>query len=294
MEPLRIFLITGLSGAGKSNAVQAFEDMGFFCVDNLPLELVDSFLEHCRNHKRDKKGVALVLDVREDGFMERFPEVVASLDRPDVERKVLFLEASSSALLNRYKESRRPHPLGENRTLEEALEAERERLAPIRERADMVIDTTDITTHQFKGLLTSLNQPETLQQFTFSLVSFGFKHGIPGHLDVMFDARFLPNPHYQPGLREKTGRDPEVAEYLEENVLTSHYLHKLQDVLEMMMESYYTEGKMFLSVGVGCTGGRHRSVFLVEELARHFNAREQSRAVVTHRDLERDEGEGDG
>lgn len=289
MENLTIYLITGLSGAGKSNAVQAFEDMGFFCVDNLPLELVNAFLEHCLEHKRDKKGVALVLDVREERFMDRFPEVLASLDRPEVELKILYLEAASSTLLNRYKESRRPHPLGEDRTLEGAIEAEREQLAPIRDQADMVVDTTDITTHQFKGLLTSLNQPETLQRFTFSLVSFGFKHGIPGHLDVMFDARFLPNPHYQPGLREKTGRDPEVAEYLEENVLTSHYLHKLQDILEMMMESYYSEGKMFLSVGIGCTGGHHRSVFLVEELGDYFNSREHSRAAVTHRDLEPDE-----
>lgn len=294
MAKLTVFLITGLSGAGKSNAVQAFEDMGFFCVDNLPIDLVEPFLDHCLRHKRDKKGVALVLDVREETFVDAFSDVLNTLDRDEVDLHVLFLEAASGTLLNRYKESRRPHPLGEKRTLEDAIEAERERMAPVRERADMVIDTTDITIHQFKGLLTNLNQPDTLQKFSFSLVSFGFKHGIPGHLDVMFDARFLPNPHYQPELQDKTGRDTAVAEYLRENVLTNHYLNQLEELLELMMESYYQEGKMFLSVGIGCTGGRHRSVFLVEALAESFEAREHCGAVVTHRDLEKSGDEEDG
>ncbi|MFB6344967.1 MAG: RNase adapter RapZ, partial [bacterium] len=285
MSTLPLYLITGLSGAGKSHAIQAFEDMGFYCVDNLPTEMLGQFLSHCTEKKRDKSGIALVLDVREGDFVEDFPEIISSLDTDEITLKTLFLEASSETLLNRYKESRRPHPLGRNRSLEEAIETERRRLTPVRERADLVIDTSEITTHQFRGLLTDLHHPDSTSSFTLSLTSFGFKHGVPAHVDSLFDARFLPNPYYEPELQSLTGSDDAVAEYLRESEPTSEYLEHLKNVLELMIDAYSEEGKTLLSVGIGCTGGRHRSVFLVQELASHFDDAGICRSVVTHRDL---------
>lgn len=285
MSTLPLYLITGLSGAGKSHAIQAFEDMGFYCVDNLPTDMLEDFLKHCEEKKQDKSGIALVLDVREGGFVEDYPEIVESLNTDEIDLKTLFLEASSETLLNRYKESRRPHPLGRNRSLEEAIEAERRRLTPIREKADLVIDTSEITTHQFRGLLTDLHHPDSTNSFTLSLTSFGFKHGVPAHVDTLFDARFLPNPYYEPDLQSLTGSDEDVAEFLRESDQTMEYLDYLKGVLELMIEAYSEEGKTLLSVGIGCTGGRHRSVFLVQELAQYFDEGGICRSVVTHRDL---------
>lgn len=285
MTTLPLYLITGLSGAGKSHAIQAFEDMGFYCVDNLPTAMLDEFLRHCEEKKREKSGIALVLDVREGDFVEDFPGIIESLDNDDIDLKTIFLEASSETLLNRYKESRRPHPLGEQRSLEEAIEAERRQLLPVREKADLVIDTSEITTHQFRGLLTDLHHPDSTSSFTLSLTSFGFKHGVPAHVDTLFDARFLPNPYYEPDLQSLSGTDDAVERFLNDSEQTTRYLDHLKDVLELMIEAYSDEGKTLLSVGIGCTGGRHRSVFLVQQLARYFEEEGLCRSVVTHRDL---------
>lgn len=285
MTSLPLYLITGLSGAGKSHAIQAFEDMGFYCVDNLPTEMLDDFLQHCERNKRDKSGIALVLDLREEDFVDEFPAIVEALDTDDIDLTTIFLEASPETLLNRYKESRRPHPLGEELSLKEAIKVERDQLAPIREKADLVLDTSEITTHQFRGLLTDLHQPDSESAFTLSLTSFGFKHGVPAHVDTLFDARFLPNPYYEPDLKPLSGADDAVGEYLRDHEITEEYLDHLKGVIELMMDAYADEGKTLISVGIGCTGGRHRSVFLVQELARYFEQEGLARSVVTHRDL---------
>jgi len=291
MSERSVYLITGLSGAGKSHALRAFEDMGFFCVDNLPRELVDDFVSHLKEQDTDKDRIALALDVREGEFADDFPEIVREIRERDIPLKIIFLEATTEALINRYMESRRPHPLGDERSLEEAIALEREMLSSIRDNADMVIDTTEINIHQFRGLLAELNQPESVDRLTLSLTSFGFKHGVPAHLDTLFDVRFLDNPHYEEDLKPLSGLDAPVKDYMADQPLAERYLEEVKQTVEMMLGGYYNEGKIVLSIGVGCTGGQHRSVWMVEELKHHFSDREDCRTVVTHRDVdtERDE-----
>lgn len=286
MKELSFYLITGLSGAGKSHALRTFEDMGFFCVDNLPRQLVDSFVSLLDEQDNNKNKIALALDVRADDFVTDFPEIVNHLRNQNIPLKVLFLEATTEALINRYMESRRPHPLGGERSLEEAIAHEREILAPIREDADMVIDTTEINIHQFRGLLTELHEPEKSDRLTLSFTSFGFKHGAPAHLDTMFDVRILKNPHYEGDLRELSGLDEPVHEFISDQSLATQYLEKITQVVEMMLGGYFNEGKIVLSIGVGCTGGQHRSVWMVDRLEDHFSSRDDCRTVVTHRDAE--------
>lgn len=293
MTSFPVYLITGLSGAGKSQAIQAFEDMGFFCVDNLPSEMVLDFIDHCQERRRDFAGVAMVIDVREGDFINEFPGLIEELSERDLDLRTIFLEASSEALLNRYKESRRPHPLGANYTLKDAIRTERERLDFVREKADVVIDTTRMTTHQFRGMLIDRHHPSTGNEFTLSLTSFGFKHGMPDHVDTLFDARFLDNPYYEDDLKELAGTDREVREFFEGIPASQQYLETLKDLLDQMVEGYSAEGKKHLSVAVGCTGGQHRSVYLVDELSRYFEERDETRSVVTHRDMERSVDSGE-
>jgi UPF0042 nucleotide-binding protein len=293
MNSFPAYLITGLSGAGKSQAIQTFEDMGFYCVDNLPSELVNSFIDHYREHRRDFAGVAMVLDVRAGDFVSEFPALIDNLDEPDLNLTTIFLEASRNVLLNRYKEARRPHPLGAKFSLEDAIETERERMNPVRNQADIVIDTSRMTSHQFRGRLTDLHGSGEFDTFTISLTSFGFKHGVPDGVDTLFDTRFLANPHYEPDLKPQPGMASEVKRFFEEESEAESYLKKLQDLLDQVIDGYSEEGKKHLSVGVGCTGGQHRSVYLVHELGKYYDERPDTRSVITHRDLERDpEGEG--
>lgn len=284
MSSRSFFLITGLSGAGKSHALRAFEDMGFFCVDNLPRDLVDPFTDLFVENNKERDRVAIALDVREGDFVDDYPLVVETIRDRGIPLKIIFLEATNEALLNRYMESRRPHPLGEQHSLEEAIALEREMLNPIREDADMVIDTTEINIHQFRGLLSELHQPDSSEQLTLSLTSFGFKHGKPAHLETLFDARFLDNPHYEEELRNYSGLDPQIQDFMDEQPFTGQYLEKIIGIIEMMITAYCQEGKIVLSVGIGCTGGQHRSVWLVDQLSSHFFERNDCRTVVTHRD----------
>lgn len=288
MDDLSFYLITGLSGAGKSHALRAFEDMGFFCVDNLPRELVDEFVSILQKQDNNKDKIALALDVREGDFADDFPGIVQRIRDRGLPLKVIFLEATTEALINRYMESRRPHPLGEERSLEEAIALEREMLSSIRDDADMVIDTTEINIHQFRGLLTEMHQPESTDRLTLSLTSFGFKHGAPAHLDTLFDVRFLDNPHYEEDLKDLSGLDGPIQEFMGDQSLAGQYLEQIKQTLEMMIGGYYNEGKIVLSIGVGCTGGQHRSVWAVDQLAQHFQDRDDCRTVATHRDVDTD------
>lgn len=294
MTSFPVYLITGLSGAGKSQAIQAFEDMGFYCVDNLPSEMVEEFVDHCQERRRDFAGVAMVIDVREGDFVNDFPGLIEDLQRRNLDLRTIFLEASSEALLNRYKESRRPHPLGANYTLKDAIETERERLDFVRKKADTVIDTTRMTSHQFRGMLIDRHHPSAGNEFTISLTSFGFKHGVPDHVDTLFDARFLDNPYYNDELKDLSGLDRAVREFFEEVPSAQEYLETLKTLLDQMVEGYSDEGKKHLSVAIGCTGGQHRSVFLVDELSKYFEERSATRSVVTHRDMEPSEESGRG
>lgn len=284
MSQLTCYLVTGLSGAGKSHALQAFEDAGIHCVDNLPADLVEPFVDHFLEHDKGKR-VALILDVREENFVTQFPELVGVIEAKNVELKVIFLDATDEEILRRYRESRRPHPLAEDRDLENSIQVERQRLAPVREKADLILDTTRINIHQLKQRIFDLCRTSGARDFIVFLTSFGFKNGTPAHLDFLFDVRFLPNPHYEAELREKTGLDDEVIQYMRESSETDSYMDKLIGVLSFVLDSYHPSDKLGLSVGVGCTGGRHRSVYLVEQLADHFETCEKMSTSVTHRDL---------
>lgn len=292
MDSFPAYLITGLSGAGKSQAIQTFEDMGFYCVDNLPSELVNAFIDHYREHRRGFAGVAMVIDVRAGDFVSEFPNLIEDLRGRDLDLTTIFLEASRDVLLNRYKEVRRPHPLGARYSLEDAIETEREQMKPVRNLTDIVIDTSRMTSHQFRGRLTDLHGSGEHDTFTISFTSFGFKHGVPDGLDTLFDTRFLANPHYEPDLKSLPGMASEVKEFFEEESEANEYLEKIKELLDQVIHGYSEEGKKHLSVGVGCTGGQHRSVYLVDELGEYYDERSGTRSVIVHRDLDRDpEGE---
>ncbi|MGM0380786.1 MAG: RNase adapter RapZ [bacterium] len=286
MSKLPFYLITGLSGAGKSQALQAFEDMGYNCVDNLPSELLDSFIS-LSLERENRKPVALILDVREEDFVEQFPRIKQKFSVPGVQLKVLFLEASDEELLNRYRESRRLHPLADRGDLEEAINVEREMLRPIRSDADIVVDTTKINTHQFKGLLIDLCHPDSDPRFVLVLISFGFKFGVPRNLDFLFDTRFLNNPHYDPDLKPFTGLDEEIVEFMGNDSRSEEYLDNLQGMIDYLIKCYTDTDKTTLFVGLGCTGGRHRSVYMADRLQKYF-ADKKFKVVTVHRDMEED------
>ncbi|MEM8964726.1 MAG: RNase adapter RapZ [Acidobacteriota bacterium] len=287
---LRLVLITGLSGSGKSTAAKAFEDIGYFCVDNLPLPLLRAFLAEPLLHVGDRRRIAVVTDVRAPGFAEIMPSLVEDLRDVEYELIILFMEAREESLVRRFSETRRPHPLGEGeRPLIEGIRRERELLADLRARADLVFDTTDWSVHDVRREIIrelSGGAEGDDQSLAISLASFGFKHGIPYGTDLLFDVRFLSNPHFQPGLREQTGQDADVLAFLEAQDDFDELLSRLESLLLFLLPRYRDENRSYLSIGIGCTGGRHRSVAVTERLAARLET--QGWAIRTsHRDLDR-------
>lgn len=281
-----ILLITGLSGAGRSQAADALEDLGWFVVDNMPVELVDKFVELAGVSVDQPSRLALVIGVasQQTDAVKSVPHLRAA--GHDV--RVLFLEASTQSLVKRYTESRRKHPLRtETGTVSEAIEHERDLLEPVREMADKVIDTTALQLGQFKTQLTELfsfdDLPDTLQ---VSVVSFGFKHGIPLDVDTMFDVRFIPNPYYDEALRPLTGRDEAVRQFVLDQAATQDFLNRVEGLFESLIPAYRNEGKSYLTIAVGCTGGQHRSVAIAEALSLRL-ANRGVEARVAHRDIEK-------
>jgi UPF0042 nucleotide-binding protein len=282
-------VITGLSGAGKSNAIKCFEDMGFFCVDNLPTTLIPTFADLVARSPRPGSRVALGVDVREGEYFSHLLDALGEVKARGHGVEVLFLEASEESLVRRFHETRRRHPLGEeNRSMLEAIRAERKAMAHLREIADRIIDTSLVTVHQLKARLAELYvAPATRKGLATSLVSFGFKHGLPVDADLVFDVRFLPNPHFVDDLRALDGRDERVQAFVLEHTATIGFVTRLRALLEFLLPWYQREGKAYLTIAIGCTGGRHRSVALVEHLRRFLD--EQGFApTVAHRDLERE------
>jgi RNase adapter protein RapZ len=281
-------IITGLSGAGKSYAIKCFEDMGYFCVDNLPTTLIPTFAELCANSSREIRKIALGMDVREGEYLEHFMEALHALRARGHRVEVLFLEAGDEALVRRYHETRRRHPLAGEGSVVDGIRAERQALAHLREAADRVLDTSRLTVHQLKDRLIEAYSPrETPQALTVSLVSFGFKYGVPYDADLVFDVRFLPNPHFVEGLRALDGRDPAAVKFLFSHEETRQLLARFEDLLQFLLPLYQREGKSYLTVAIGCTGGRHRSVTLAESLGTFLD--EQGFApIVRHRDLDRE------
>jgi len=279
-------VLTGVSGAGKSVAIKCLEDMGFFCVDNLPTTLIPTFADLVARSQHTR--VALGVDVRAGEYLTHLIDAIAALRARDHRVEVLFLEAGDEALVRRYRETRRRHPLaGEGQVLD-GIRAERRALADLREIADRIIDTSALNVHQFKDQLVTLyGAPGTRTGLATALISFGFKHGIPIDADLVFDVRFLPNPHFVPELRPLDGRDVRVSEFIVKHEESRELLRRLQHLLDFLLPAYQREGKTYLTIAVGCTGGRHRSVWLVEELRRLLDERGFPPSVV-HRDIDRE------
>ena len=284
--PLSFVVITGLSGAGKSYAIKCFEDMGFFCVDNLPTTLIPTFADLVARSQHTR--VALGVDVRAGEYLTHLIDAIAALRARDHRVEVLFLEAGDEALVRRYRETRRRHPLaGEGQVLD-GIRAERRALADLREIADRIVDTSALNVHQLKEQLVALyGSPGARTGLAAALISFGFKHGIPIDADLVFDVRFLPNPHFVPELRPLDGRDVRVSEFIVKHEESRELLRRLQHLLDFLLPAYQREGKTYLTIAVGCTGGRHRSVWLVEELRRLLDERGFPPSVV-HRDIDRE------
>ena len=281
-------VITGLSGAGKSYAIKCFEDMGFFCVDNLPTTLIPTFADLIGRSSHTITRVALGVDVREGEYLTHLLDTLAELRKREHGVEVLFLEASEEALVRRYRETRRRHPLAPDGNVVDGIRAERKALSTMREVADRIVDTSALTVHQLKDLLIEMYvAPDKRPGLTISLVSFGFKHGVPFDADLVFDVRFLPNPHFVEALRPLDGRDARVRKFILEHADSRELLRRLEDFLGFVLPAYQREGKAYLTVAVGCTGGRHRSVALVEEL-RGFLERLGLAATVVHRDMDRE------
>lgn len=287
MTGIDFIVVTGMSGAGKSAAIRCLEDLGFFCIDNLPATLIPKVAELCAQSEKRIERVALVVDAREGRFLEGLFDILADLRRDGHLVRVVFLEASDEVLVRRFSESRRPHPLAPGGSAPEGIRAERALLAHLKAKADLVIDTSSFTVHEFRKLLAGsfLDLPAP-SRTALSLVSFGYKHGLPVDADLVFDARCLPNPHFVEALQPLTGLAPQVGEYVLGFAQARGFLERIQEFLNFTLPLYVQEGKAYLTIAVGCTGGRHRSVVLAEELARLL--REVGYEVsVRHRDLER-------
>lgn len=286
----RFIVLTGLSGSGKTQAIRALEDLGYFCVDNLPLALIGTFAELMLRGGGDITRAAVVVDVREGTTLKRLPDVYAALQSTHgLDPWLIFLDATDDVLVRRFSETRRPHPLGEGRSVLEGIQAERRRLRPIRKLADQVIDTSDMTVHELRrAFMDASRQHQEHPGPVVTCLSFGFKHGVPLDADLVFDARFLPNPHFVPELRGRTGKDAEVKAYLDQYDDTHAFIDRVTDLLSFLLPRYAEEGKSYVTVAVGCTGGKHRSVAIAEELKRRLAPIPSVRLRVRHRDIARE------
>jgi RNase adapter protein RapZ len=278
----QLVIITGMSGSGKASVLKAFEDLGFYCVDNLPIGLIPRFADLAKESPEIGRA-ALVTDIREGEGLKKLPQMIRGLKR-QVNTTVLFLEASDEVLLRRFSETRRPHPLGGDSTVKAALAKERRMLQPIRDLADMVVDSSRFNVHELRAHITSkFTQGSTERDLFISILSFGYKSGVPVDADLVFDVRFLPNPHFVPALRPLTGRHPKVAKYVRSFPQTQEFIDRISELLVYLIPHYVREGKSYLTIGFGCTGGQHRSVLIAEEVKQRL-AKAGYRPKVIHRD----------
>ncbi len=280
---MRFVIITGMSGAGKSSALKMLEDIGYFCVDNLPIPLVKKFARLIMQGNQAK--VALGLDIRSGQALKELDAVLVDMRRVGIQYEILFLDCSPEVLVKRYKETRRLHPLSGVDRVEKGIALEQERLAFLRKKADVIIDTSHFLTRELKAQLNKIYQEDqTFSNFIVTILSFGFKYGIPVDSDLVFDVRFLPNPFYDPELKNKTGNDADVKEYVMESETAGQFLDKLEDMLLFLIPHYIEEGKNQLVISIGCTGGKHRSVTLVNELGLRLDKTEYG-LKIEHRDI---------
>jgi UPF0042 nucleotide-binding protein len=285
---LHVVIVTGLSGSGKSTAIRVLEDLGFYCIDNLPVVLTPKFIELCQNSEEEIMRVALGIDLRERGFLADYPAVIDAIRRAGHHVEILYLDAADDVLVRRFSETRRPHPLAEGTNVASGIRREREKLAGLKGMADRIIDTSAYTVHQLRdelrGLLGGAGGGEAAMRVF--LVSFGYKYGLPSDTDMVLDVRFLPNPFFVEELRPRDGTDPAVARYVLDRPETEQFLARTMALLDFVLPLYEREGKRYLTLGLGCTGGRHRSVALVAELERRLAERGYP-VQVQHRDAAR-------
>ena len=286
-RPRRIVVLTGLSGAGKTSALKAFEDAGYFCVDNLPPAIIPSVVGSAGREDWETRGVVVVTDIRGRRYFGEHPEDSIGEVGGSRERRLVFLEADDQTLVRRYKESRRPHPAARDGDVLSAIRDERQYFANLREKADLVVDTSNLTAGGIRARFKQLAETVS-ERLTVSLISFGFKHGAPLDVDMLLDVRFLPNPYYNPELRPLTGHEAPVCDAVLGNGDAREFLDRLQEMLAFLIPRYAAEGKSYFTLGVGCTGGRHRSVAIVEELARRLTPLDGGSGIgfhVRHRDV---------
>jgi UPF0042 nucleotide-binding protein len=281
----RFVILTGLSGAGKTQAIRALEDLGYFCIDNLPTMLMPMMAELAGRADGLEK-VAIVADVREGGFLKQFPRVFRKLQaRPGIEPRLIFLEANPEALVRRFSETRRPHPLAPDRSVREGITEELAKMTRIRSMADLILDTSNMNVHELRDVFMRMSRDEgDHAEMVVNLVSFGYKHGVPVDADLVFDVRCLPNPHFVDTLRPLTGRDAAVVRYMRRHAATREFINRLTSFLKFALPQYVQEGKSYLTVAIGCTGGRHRSVMLAEELKKSLAGVKRVKLRVKHRD----------
>ncbi|MFY9804471.1 MAG: RNase adapter RapZ [Candidatus Acidiferrales bacterium] len=281
----QLVLLTGLSGSGKGSVLNTFEDLGFYCIDNLPVGLIPKFSELYVEGVGEVERAALLVDAREGEQIEKLPGIYRKL-AAEHPATLVFVEASDEALLRRFSETRRPHPLSQNGSVAEGIRLERRRMAPIRRLADVVIDTTKFNVHELRQFIIDRFQNPGRRPLLVSVVSFGFRYGIPADADLVFDVRFLPNPHFVPRLRKFSGKDQRVVRYIRSFPQTGEFLRRIESLLLYLIPHYIREGKSYLTVALGCTGGRHRSVALAEVIRRDLKRKNYSTKVV-HRDIEK-------
>lgn len=286
---MRLVIVTGISGAGKVTALKIFEDNGYYCVDNLPIDLIESFADILFGQTNEKNKVAIGVDIRSGKNLEKMSEVLKNMKAKEQNYEILFLDCNNNTLIKRFKETRRSHPMGDRDSVENEIDEERAKLEFLREQADYIIDTSNLLVKELRGEIEKifvLNRD--YRNLFVTIMSFGFKHGVPADCDLVFDVRFLPNPYYVPELKHKTGNQKEVQDYVLNSPVSHEFLNKLVDMIKFLIPNYIEEGKNQLVIGIGCTGGHHRSVTIANELYNQLNSSDASYGIrLSHRDIDR-------
>ncbi|MBI5207895.1 MAG: RNase adapter RapZ [Candidatus Firestonebacteria bacterium] len=285
---MKLVIITGLSGAGKSQTIKYFEDLGYFCIDNLPVMLIEKFIEICSKTEKTIDKVALVIDIRAGEFLDSFCNVLENLEHVGFGYDIVFLEAQDKVIIRRYSTTRRKHPLGGNSTIWDNINEERKILTRIKEKATLIIDTSDLTLHELRDIIANkFIDKDEIGKILITLYAFGYKYGIPLDADLVFDVRFLPNPFYIEGLKPLSGKSDRIKEYVLGNEISQKFLKKLNSFIDFLIPKYISENKAYLTIAIGCTGGKHRSVVIVDEILRHLSKKNYSARTI-YRDIEKE------
>ena len=286
---MRFVIVTGMSGAGKITALKIFEDNGYYCVDNLPIDLIENFADLLFSQTSEKNKVAIGVDIRSGNNLDRINEVLENLRIKDQNYEILFLDCNNSTLIKRFKETRRSHPMGDADSVENEINTERKKLAFLRKQADYIIDTSNLLVRNLRTEIEKISvMNKEYRNLFVTIMSFGFKFGVPADCDLVFDVRFLPNPYYIPELKHKTGEDKEVQDFVLDSEVSREFLEKLTDMVKFLIPNYIDEGKNQLVIGIGCTGGHHRSVTVAKELYKQLDSADAGYGIrIAHRDITR-------